>query len=181
MARHTYRVIDSDLRGRSGIGDPRRVAYAAAAWASCNGALSIYWALGGQAGLDLLSDGITEQAAAGGEVVVLVWLSAALKVCAGLVALALIRPRRWSAQVRRLLVAAAWLGGGVLTLYGVVGILGGGLVMLGLVEAAGETPLTVRLAYLLLWSPLWVLGGLLFVETGRRARAWSTVMAGAEG
>ena len=92
-----------------------------------------------------------------------VWVTGFLKVGAALLALALVRP--WGRSLpRRALLVAGWGTGAFLTLYGGAGIVTSALVELGLTEATDPT--TVRW-YLLLWEPIWLLGGLLFT-----AAAW---------
>jgi hypothetical protein len=99
-----------------------------------------------------------------------VWTTGLLKVGAGLVALALVRP--WGRHLpRRALRTAAWLGGALLLLYGGASWIQHGLMEAGVVdtpETLGEE--AVRW-HLLLWDPWWVLGGALFLSAGLRARS----------
>lgn len=146
-------------------------AYAAAVWAVAFGCLSFYWAAGGGLGLGTLAQAIREPVLSGDPgFILLVWVTGVLKVAAALLPLALVR--HWHLGVPdRLLRAAAWVVGVLLTLYGGAGILNGALARLGVFHAADEPALGW---YLVLWGPVWLTGGLLFL-----ASAWSTRDAGA--
>ncbi len=112
-----------------------------------------------------LAKGLREEAQArdAGFVAVL-WLTAALKVGAAALALALVRP--WGrALPRRLLLMGGWVTAGLLTAYGSLGLASAALAELGVVESTD--PATVRW-YLFLWEPYWVAGGLLFLAATRR-------------
>lgn len=91
--------------------------------------------------------------------VAVLWLTVVLKIAAGVLALAL--APGWGQRVpRRLLLAAGWATGVLLTLYGLMGFVAALLAELGVTEP--DDPTTVRW-YLLLWEPIWILGGLLFL------------------
>ena len=137
-----------------------RAAYGAAAWAFLFAAVSFYWAAGGDLGLTTLSRGLREKALERDPAfVALVWMTGGLKVLAGLLALALARPGG-RARLRRLLLVAGWATGSLLVLYGGVGLVSAALAELGITSA--EDPAALRW-YLLLWEPLWLVGGGLFL------------------
>lgn len=134
--------------------------YAAATWAFLFAALSLYWAAGGDAGLGTLAEGIREPALARDpSFVAILWATVVLKVLAGLLALALCR--RWARSIPRwMLLLAGWGAGMLLSLYGGIGLTTAGLAEFGITESAD--PATTRW-YLLLWEPIWFLGGVLFI------------------
>lgn len=87
-------------------------AYAACAWAFVFAAPSLYWSLGGSAGVETArSPGISELAATHPPwFVAVLWATFAMKAVAGLLALALVRP--WGRFVPRpLLLGGAWVAG----------------------------------------------------------------------
>jgi hypothetical protein len=127
--------------------------------------MSIYWAAGGSARVDTLGGSIVELALSRDpEFIALVWVTGALKVVAGLVALALVRPWRVTVPRRGLIVVARVLGAGM-TAYGAIHLAASGLVTLltrtGIInpESADWTGL---LWHAVLWDPWWLLGGILF-------------------
>src|SRR5262245_41909076 len=83
--------------------------YAAAIWAFVFAATSFYWALGGRVGVETIGDAITKPALAGDPTILaIVWITGALKVVAGAVALALVQP--WGRRLARWGAAARWVG-----------------------------------------------------------------------
>src|SRR5260221_4951428 len=92
----------------------RRAAAAACGWALLFAALSFFWAAGGRTGLQPL-----EQPPASSRAVWLVADLAAgiLKIGGGLLALALLRTGEHR-RIHRMMLAAAWIGGFGLYLYG---------------------------------------------------------------
>ena len=144
---------------------------AAAVWAFLFATLSLYWAAGGTAGLRTVSREIRERAVAREPgFVAILWVTVALKVVAGLLALAL--GRRWGrASLRRLVVIAGWSTGVLLVLYGGVGLVAAVMAELGVTESTD--PATTRW-YLFLWEPVWLVGGVLFIlaaHSGRRLQS----------
>lgn len=139
----------------------------ACAWAFAFAAVSAYWALGGDVGIETIAADITRVPLANNPAIV--WGTAGLKALAGLVALALVRP--WGRRFpRRSLVAAAWIAGVLLTLYGGANLIDHGLMVAGVrhtPEVLGE-----RAArwHLLLWDPVWLLGGILFLAAARQSQ-----------
>jgi hypothetical protein len=153
---------------------PARLAFA---WCMIFAAISVYWLLGGTVGRATLAKAIQEQAAAGDrDFIVTTWVTVALKVAGGLMALATVRP--WGGRVPRRLLLTLLTGAGVLlTLYGVAGFIEKALMLsgvIGLPAAMGEGPARW---YLVLWEPWWILGGVLFLLTANAMR----LPAGAQG
>jgi hypothetical protein len=130
------------------------------AWAFTFAAVSAYWALGGEVGTETIAADIARIPLASDRVVV--WATAGLKALAGILALALVQS--WGRVFPGwLLLIPAWATGTLLTLYGVANAIDHGRMVAGLrpiPEALGE-----RAArwHLLLWDPIWILGGALFL------------------
>jgi hypothetical protein len=141
-------------------------AYAAAAWAFLFAAASFYWAVGGSVGEHTIAANVDE---AGVADPLLLWTTGALKVVAGLLALALVQS--WGRRFPdRLLGAAAWLVAGGLVLYGALSFVDHVLMEVGAratPRALGSTAVRWHLA---LWDPFWILGGLLFFAAARAFR-----------
>jgi len=139
---------------------PRWPAYAAATWSALFAAFSFYYAAGGTAGLDLQPLGIQVQAGTHAFTVVL-WVTGALKVMAGGLAVALARPARRRLR-RQAVLVAGWGMGALCGLYG-----GSQLVQAVLWEVgAYDIPanIGVRAArWKFLFDSVWLLGGALFV------------------
>src|ERR671921_215483 len=94
--------------------NPRWAAYAAAVWAFVFAVASAYWAAVGELGRETIAAEIAQIPLANDPVVV--WATAGLKALAGMLALALVRP--WGRLFpRRLLIAATWAAGLLLTVY----------------------------------------------------------------
>jgi hypothetical protein len=147
----------------------RRAAAAACGWALLFAALSFFWAAGGRTGLQPL-----EQPPASSRAVWLVADLAAgiLKIGGGLLALALVRTGE-QRRIHRMMLAAAWIGGVGLCLYGGLGLVSDVLHVAGIIN----DPATRKwfFWYLVLWDPWFVLGGVLYVAT-----AWFTRRSDAE-
>jgi hypothetical protein len=131
-------------------------------------ASSFYWAVGGTVGVETVGNELERRAEAReAGLVAELWAAAGLKVLAGLLALALVRP--WGrALPRRLLGIAAWATGALLTLYGAANLVQHGLMEIGwadIPEGLGANAVRWHLA---LWDPFWLAGGLLFL-----AAAWA--------
>lgn len=159
----------------------RWAGYAACAWAFAFAALSFYWAAGGTAGTDTVSPGVKELALARVPwFVAVLWITAALKLVAGLLALALVRS--WGRFIPRwLLLASAWGTGALLGLYGGLGLVRSVPVLLGVASVPEPVDWTVLRWYVFLWQPYWLIGGILFVTAawsyrrGARARSGGVV------
>jgi hypothetical protein len=80
---------------------------------------------------------------------------------------------RQRGTIHRLLLAATWIGGVGLCLYGGLGLVSDVLHVTGIID----DPATRKwfFWYLVLWDPWWVLGGVLYV-----AAAWFTGRSDAE-
>jgi hypothetical protein len=137
-----------------------RTAVAAAAAAFLFAAVSLYWALGGTAGLSTLGGRIEELARSGDPTMTaLNWASAVLKTAVGLMALALLR--RQDDRPQRLLLVGAALAAVVLIAYGLLQTIGVALVATDVVTPARPpSDLAVRWR-LFLWEPWFLVWGLL--------------------
>lgn len=144
-------------------------AYAAAAAAWSFAMVSVYWALGGTAGLDTLGGGIEELARARDPLILGAnGAATVLKVLGGVLALALVRP--WGRRLPRwLLLGAAWGGAGLLILYGALQTAGVALVALGVLDPAEPVDPRVLRWRLLLWEPWFLVWGILLAIAARRA------------
>ena len=157
-------VRTTEYRVRSGT----CAAYAASALALLHAAVSFYWAGGGSAGLSTIG-GALEELGRSREpaLIALVWATGLLKVAAGLLALALVRP--WGRTFpRRMLLAAAWGGAAVLTAYGGLLTLGGLLVVTGVIPASGAADWTALRWHAFFWDPWFLLWGILLAAAARR-------------
>lgn len=147
----------------TGAGRPNWAAYLAASWALLFAVPSIYWALGGTAGLDLVSTGAKRLAVERqGWFVLLLWVTAAGKVLAGVLALSLVRSwgRLFPHWLR--LVATGGLGAAFL-LYGVTSLVRSVPALTGSVPLDATLDRTILRWYVFAWQPFWVLGGLTFL------------------
>ncbi len=120
-----------------------------------------------------LAEGLAAEAAAREPgFVALLWVTAAGKALLGVVALALIRMPRAPGRAprsRRVLRAAAAIAGVALLLYGTANLIDFALMAAGARDvpaAVGDHAVTW---YLVLWEPLWILGGALFLAAARSA------------
>ncbi len=83
-----------------------RAGYAACAWAVVFAAVSFYWAVGGIAGVNTNASAITKLVLARDSGwIAIMWGTGALKIIAGLLALALVRP--WGRAIPRWLLLTA--------------------------------------------------------------------------
>ncbi len=140
---------------------------AAFAWAIAFAVPSFYWALGGTAGLDTIAARVEEIPLAGNPA--FVFGTGVLKVLAGLLALAAVR--RWGRAVpRRPMLVAVWAVAAILTSYGLANLVDHGLMVAGLRRTPEVLGAGAVRWHLLLWDPIFVLGGMLFFQTARAAR-----------
>jgi hypothetical protein len=114
------------------------------------------------AGVDLGTETIAADVdAAGIADPMLLAVTGVLKVLAGLVALALVRP--WGRRIpRRLLLVAAWGAAAFFLVYAVVNLVDHGLMEAGARSIPEELGADAVRWHLLLWDPWWLLGGILF-------------------
>jgi Protein of unknown function (DUF3995) len=164
--RHTPASAGVAAPGVEGAG--AWVPLAAAAWALAFAAVSFYWAAGGEVGLETVGEEIEREALAREpDAIALVWVTGGLKVLGAALALALVRPRG-PAIVRRVVGLAGWVVGIGLLLYAVANFVQHGLMEAGAIDtpdSLGESAVTW---HLVLWDPVWLLGGILFTAAARR-------------
>jgi hypothetical protein len=136
-------------------------AYAACALALLSAIPSFYWAAGGTIGLDTVGGAIEELARARDPASVALGIGAGVvKVAAGVLALALVRP--WGRRApRRLLGGVAWAASVVLTLYGGLLVTVGALVLAGAIRPADPVDRTALRWHVLLWDLWFLVWGLL--------------------
>jgi len=150
-------------------------AYAAAATAFTFAVVSLYWGLGGTAGLGTLGGELEELARRRDPLLIgLTWAAVVLKALGGLLALAL--GQAWGRRFPRwLLLTAAWGGSAMLTPYGGAQMAGAALVELGVVHVDGPVDRAALRWHLMLWD-LWFLvwGLLLGLAASRYTRATAT-------
>ena len=123
--------------------------------------VSVYWGLGGTAGVDTLGGQLEELARARQPVLIAVlWVTVVLKLVGALLGLAVVRP--WGRRLPRwLLLTAAWGATTVLVLYGGVLVIGQALVQVGVLHAADSMDWRAFHWHLYLWDPWFLLWGLL--------------------
>lgn len=144
----------------------KRCGMAAFLWAVAFGLVSAYWALGGMQGAEQLSPSLREQAERRETgFVVTLWITAGAKLVGGLVPLTLAF-ELWSTLPRRFVSLLTWLGGALLTLYGL------GDIASGAIRATTGSD-DGAIWYAILWGPIWLTGGILFLGT-----AWLSRRAG---
>jgi hypothetical protein len=139
----------------------RWIAYTAAGVGFAFAVPNLYWGLGGTRGLATLGGEIERRAREGDEVILaLNWVSVVLKVLGGLLALALVE--RWGRRLpRRGIRAAAWIGAGVLVVYGAAQTTAVLMAFLGIVEPEDHPGDSVLRWRLFVWEPWFLVWGLL--------------------
>lgn len=148
---------------------PRRWArlagYATCAWALIFAAVSFYWAAGGTIGAETIGPALAGLARVRDpEFIAILWITGALKVAAGLLALALVQS--WGRLIPRwLLLLAGWGASAGLILYGGASFVQHALMVAGAIAIPAGLGETAARWHLLLWDPWWLLGGLLFAAT----------------
>lgn len=170
MASDTARMLPASPRAPRGW--TQLAGYAACAWALVFAAVSFYWAAGGTIGADTIGPALANLALARDpEFVAILWITGALKLVAGLLALALVQRRGWFIP-RWLLLVAGWGAGAGLILYGGASFVQHALMVAGTIAVPAGLGETAARWHLLLWDPWWLLGGLLFAAAtwgcGRR-------------
>ena len=142
--------------------------YAAAGWAALFALVSLYWAVGGTAGIRTVGGDIAALAGSGsGAAGLLAWGATVLKVAGVVFALALVS--RWGRIFPRpLMLVAGWAASVVLILYGAVNVLGELLVVTGIVPATSQTDLYALHWHLALWDPYFLVWGILLLLAVRQ-------------
>jgi hypothetical protein len=188
----TTTAPDKAKRKAPGTG-PRATwaAYAASTWAFVFAVPSFYWAAGGTGGLDsTVSPDLVRLAHE--QVpwfVAVLWITGAMKVFAGLVALSL--AKKWGMIFPSwMLLILAWGAGTLLAFHGAL-FVDVGSVMLGGYISGPQNPGLWALVrwYAFLWGPWFVLGGALFMAAGwsflrglpDRRTGWASSMLGVMG
>lgn len=138
----------------------RRPAYAAAVLAFTSAAVSLFWTLGGTFLLDTVGGAIEDTArerSAGA--IALGGVTVALKVTAGLLAVALVRP--WGTRIigRRALVGASVFGSLVLVLWGGANVVVGGLALGDVVVSTEPVDEHALRWHVFFWDPWFVIWG----------------------
>ncbi len=146
----------------------RVAGYLAAAWAFVFAAASFYWALGGTLGVETIAPAITSLVDDPMFVAIGLWGAGVAKAIGGVLALALILARL-PVGVRRALGWLALIGGALVAPYGGASLVQHALMVLGVIGTPAALGSTAARWHLFLWDPWWLIGGLLFVVTGRAA------------
>jgi hypothetical protein len=139
-------------------------------WGVLCGGLNLWWSLGGDFLLERMGVRIQEEAAAGDTTLLVINTIGGLgKIAIGLLALGTIS--RWGRRIpRRLSLALLYTGGVLLVLYGGANWTQMLLVELGVVEVPASIGADPLRWYLLLWEPVWIVGGVLMVLTAEAYR-----------
>jgi len=137
----------------------------AAALAFASAAVTLYWTLGGTAGLDTLGGRFEELARdrSAGSIALGATVVAA-KLAAAALALALLR------RPSRVLSTIALVGGALLALYGAVLVAAGALVLTGIIDPSGPVDEYGLRWHVLFWDPWFLVWGVALGLGGRHAR-----------
>lgn len=160
---------------------PDRWPWEACSACACAGlfaAVSLYWALGGSAGLRSVGDLAEAMAGSGGATAAaIIWGTVIVKAAGAALALSLIRP--WGAAIPRPWRAGvAGVGSLALILYGGVQVIAEALVELGVITSSKPVDWMALRWHLALWDPWFLVWGLLlgaatwrFLRSGQDDRA----------
>jgi hypothetical protein len=132
-------------------------------WATAFALPNLYWAANGTFGRQTIAADPDAALGWGAEPWALL-LTGGAKIAAGVLAL-MAGHRRWAPIV----LLAIVLGLGLL-IYGIANLVQHAAVVTGILNAPESVGDTASRWHLLLWDPIWILGGLLFLATGWRAR-----------
>jgi hypothetical protein len=145
-------------------------AYGACVAAVSSAAVSLYWALGGTAGLGTVGGFAEKMARSGGAVALLIIsVTVLLKTLSGLLALALARP--WGLCLpRRALLIAGIGASAVLIIYGAAEVAAGALAETRAITPPGPVDWTALRWHLGLWDPWFLVWGLLLAAATRGYR-----------
>lgn len=147
----------------------RWAAYGACAVAFAYAGVSLYWALGGMAGLSTVG-GVAQRMARSGGAAAIAFISVTvlLKVVGGLLALAMVRP--WGERLPSRAVGIVGIAASlVLIAYGAVDVVGESLTETGAVRPAAVDWTALRW-HLALWDPWFLVWGLLLAVATRGYR-----------
>lgn len=145
-------------------------AWATLAWGVLFGGLSLFWSAGGAFLADHLAEAIQRDVEAGStSLLVMNTIGGLGKIAVGVLALATVM--RWGRAIpRRLHLALLYVGGGLLLVYGGANWTQMLLVEIGVIDV----PVSIGAAqvrwYLLLWEPIWIVGGALLLLTAEMYR-----------
>lgn len=140
-------------------------ALAACIWAVAFGLLSLYWAVGGDLGISTLAHTIQESAREGDEQMRLTTvITGWLKIAAGALALWTLRPVG-GRRLRTVGLSLLWGCAILFSLYGVLGFIEKLLMGFGVLDVPDGLGEDVVWWYVVLWEPVWILGGVLFFMT----------------
>ena len=135
--------------------------YAACVWALLFAALSFYWAAGGRVGEGTIGAAVEGPALAREPwFVALLWITAVLKLATAGLAFALARGPRW--LPRYVLLFAGWGVAALLSLYGLANLVQHLLIATGVLAVPAGLGEAALPWHLLLWDPVWIVGGGLF-------------------
>jgi hypothetical protein len=137
----------------------RRAGYAGCAWAIAFAIPSLYWGLGGEAGIESIAAHPEEIPGVSDDGVVLA--TAVAKIVAGLAVLALVRGWPGARPLAALRIAVR-VAGALLVLYGAAEFVDHLLMVTGVIDTPSELGSTAAAWHLALWDPYFVLGGVLF-------------------
>jgi Protein of unknown function (DUF3995) len=140
-----------------------RTAYLASWWMFIFTAMSVYWALGGNFGVETLGATISTQAKERDpQFVVVLWITAVLKVLGGLLPLGMVRG--WARPIpRRLLLLGTWAAGIFMILYASANFGARAIMALGLIDTPDSMRTSGARWHLWFWNSWWMLGGILYV------------------
>jgi hypothetical protein len=154
-------VRDVRTTARPGV----RIGYAAAGWALAFTGLSVYWAAGGTVGEGTIGTAIERVAVAREPAfVLLLWVTAGLKFMAVLLALAMIG-RIFRRVPRWMRLTAGWVAAVLLLGYGLANLVQHLLMWTGAVAVPDGLGSAALPWHLLIWDPVWIVGGVLFTLT----------------
>jgi Protein of unknown function (DUF3995) len=146
--------------------------YAAFAWGLVFAAISFYWGLGGDLGLDTLGGTLERLGRARDPAIIAaVWVTGVLKLGGAVLALALVQP--WGRRLPRpLLLVLGWGVAAVLTLYGGTLVASEAMVVIGLARPA-QVDWKPLLWHLYLWDMSFLVWGILFALGAWHATRYS--------
>jgi hypothetical protein len=144
-----------------------KVSCIACVWALLFALGSFYLALGGTVGTGLLAEEIRIRILARDPAfLAALWVTGSLKLAASAFAVAL--SRSWKPSIRRVLSLVGWITGVGLILWGCGYLVLGSLMLVGVKETPPSWGPSAAQWYVVLWGPLWILGGALFLASVRR-------------